>query len=212
MVRTNPPGANVYVDHQLVGKTPISTSFLYYGKREIEVVADGYRTEKVVRNLSPPWYQIPPLDFISETLWPWEIRDERIIDITMIPHQAPSSEELLARGESLRLQASQGITTTLPPTMAGAPDFRDQTVIPGGLIPRSLEPTRPIDPTFSPNYPQTGVFPPGTNPMVNPSTVLPQARDAFGNIIRPGGQPPTRIPETGILPGGGYRPQVPSSN
>ena len=69
-IRTNPPGAQVYVDRQYIGLSPISSSFTYYGTRHIEVIANGYRTEKVLRNLNPPWYQLPPLDFISETLWP----------------------------------------------------------------------------------------------------------------------------------------------
>ena len=77
--------------------------------------ADGYRTEKVLRKLSPPWYQLPPLDFVTETLWPGEIRDERIIDITMVPEQPVASEELNARANTLRLQAAQGMATGLPP-------------------------------------------------------------------------------------------------
>ena len=111
MVRSNPPGASVYVDKQLIGTTPTASSFTYYGTREIEVVADGYRTEKVLRTISPPWYQIPPFDFFSETLWPWEVRDERIVDITLLPEQPLTSETLLARADNLRLQSAQGVAT-----------------------------------------------------------------------------------------------------
>jgi hypothetical protein len=47
--RTNPSGAMVYVDKQPIGLTPVSTNFTYYGTRNIEVVRDGYRTEKFLR-------------------------------------------------------------------------------------------------------------------------------------------------------------------
>jgi hypothetical protein len=179
MVRTNPPGASIYVDKQLIGSSPAATSYTYYATREIEAVADGYRTEKVLRTLSPPWYQIPPLDFISETLWPWELRDERIVDITLVPAQTPSGEELLARADNLRLQASQGIATpiTTPP---------------------------PLVPPGAPIYPEPIVPPPAAaGPVWVPGQVLQ-------NFFLPGGQPVQRIPETGILPGGGYRVPLPT--
>lgn len=185
-IRTTPPGASVFVDKQYIGTSPASTDFIYYGTREVEVVQAGYRTEKVLRKLSPPWYQLPPLDFVSETLWPREIRDQRIIDISMIPEQTLSSEELLSRGNTLRLQAAQGIATPLPPTA--------QPSLPGGI------PAQPIDPTYP-------VFPPPMSSPTAPQSPGWRPGQILGNFFQPGGQPPVRIPEAGILPGGGYRPE-----
>ncbi len=183
----NPPGAQVYVDRQLIGKSPASSSFTYYGTRHVEVVADGYRTEKVLRNLNPPWYQLPPLDFISETLWPGEIRDERIIDITLTPEQPMASEELTARANTLRMQAAQGMATGLPPTVIVNPGVT--TVPPNAVYP--TQPTQPLSPT-------------------NDDPVLPPWRPGqfLRNLFQPGGEPVQRIPESGILPGGGYRPTL----
>lgn len=181
-IRTNPPAADVYVDRHWIGKSPASTSFIFYGTRHIEVVANGYRTEKVLRKLNPPWYQLPPLDFISETLWPYEIRDERIIDITMTPEQPVSSAELKARANTLRTQAAQGMATGLPPTVIVNPNVT--TVQPGAVYP-----TQPI-PT----------------PPSNDSPVLPPWRPGqfLRNFFQPGGEPVQRIPETG----GSYRPSL----
>ena len=169
----------MFVDKQYIGTTPAATPTTYYGVREIEVVKDGYQTAKVLRTITPPWYQIPPLDFFSETLWPWELRDERVIDISMLPEQPLSSEQLLANGNTLRLQAAQGIATPIPPGMPGAGGGPGAPVLP------------PINgvPTQAPARPW------------RPGQLL---RDFF----QPGGQPPQRIPEAGILPGGGYRPEV----
>ena len=186
-IRSNPPGASAYVDHQLIGQTPAAVNFQYYLPREIELVADGYRTEKVIRSLRPPWYQIPPLDFFAETLWPWELRDEHVIDVSMVPMERMSEDELQARGDNLRLQAAQGIAVPLPPPAVVNPDFRQ----PGQEV-------RPLDPTFEPYQP----------PVAAPEGPAFRPFQFFQNLIAPTGQPPTRIPEAGILPGGGYRPPV----
>ncbi len=185
-VRTRPAGASVYVDKQLIGTSPISTSTTYYGTREIEVVGDGYRTERVFRRFLPPWYQIPPLDFFSETLWPWELRDERVVDITLVPYQAPASEVLQARADSLRVQSSQGLAVPLP---SATPGFQP-TAPPADFGPSGI-PSQPVLPG-----------PAVVTPPVD--TLNPPGRN-LGDLL----QPPQRIPEAGILPGGGYRPELP---
>jgi hypothetical protein len=113
-VRTNPPGALISVDNQIIGTSPAATSFTYYGTREIRVERDGFRTETIARKLNPPWYEIPPLDFITETLWPLEIRDERVIDIEMVPKQIDPIESVVSRANDLRNQAQMGVVTAPP--------------------------------------------------------------------------------------------------
>ncbi|WP_145208423.1 PEGA domain-containing protein [Stieleria sp.] len=110
-VRTNPPGAMVSVDNQVIGASPAATPFVYYGTREFRIEADGYRTETIRRRFNPPWYQWPGIDFVAETLWPGEIRDERIIDVTLVPKTLPASEEIIARADGLRQQSNSGIVT-----------------------------------------------------------------------------------------------------
>ncbi|OYP31733.1 hypothetical protein CGZ80_20755 [Rhodopirellula sp. MGV] len=112
-VRTNPPGAMVSVDNQVIGSSPAATSYTFYGTREIRIEADGYRTETIKRRFNPPWYQWPGIDFFAETLWPGEIRDERIIDVTLTPHVQPSDEEILSRAGNLRQQSQSGIVSGL---------------------------------------------------------------------------------------------------
>lgn len=104
-VRTSPPGATVSVDNQLIGTSPAATSFVYYGTREFRIEKDGYRTETIRRKIKPPWYQLPVAEFVSETLWPGELRDERIIDVELVPEGVESSEAVLNRAEQLRRQA-----------------------------------------------------------------------------------------------------------
>jgi hypothetical protein len=114
-VRTDPPGAAVYVDRQYIGQSPASTNYVYYGTRNFEILRDGYRTERFLRKFHPPWYAIPPLDFFTETLWPFEKRDERIIDVQLTPEPVVPTDALIASGEQLRFQANQGVAVRLPP-------------------------------------------------------------------------------------------------
>ena len=188
-VRTQPANAMVYVDRQLIGPSPAATAFTFYGTRHIEIVADGFRTEKILRNFTPPWYQIPPLDFVTETLWPWEIRDERVIDVNLVPDPIVPSEELIGRGEDLRLQTVQGIATPLPPTGSGS-------TWPG------------TEPVLPPNVPDSLVLPPTQPSQSSPSSTPWQPGQFLRNLVQPGGQPVQRIPEVGGLQGGGYRPAI----
>jgi hypothetical protein len=113
-VRTNPPGALVYVDDQEIGTTPVSTAFTYYGTRKIQLMKDGYETLTVKQRFFPPWYEFPVLEFFSENLWPFEVRDEHLLNFQLQPQQILPSERLLQRAEDLRIGARQGSGYALP--------------------------------------------------------------------------------------------------
>lgn len=111
IVRTGPPGAVVSIDNQVIGTSPAASSFTYYGTRDIRIEKDGFRTETIRRNIRPPWYQLPGLDFVSETLWPGEIRDDRIIDVQLVPDELASVDDVVNRADALRGQSQSGIVT-----------------------------------------------------------------------------------------------------
>jgi hypothetical protein len=119
-IRTSPPGAQVFVDDQEIGTTPCSASYVYYGTRKITVMKDGYRTETIFQKFNPPWYEIPPLDFVSENLIAREIRDERIVDIQLVPEQEVPQQKLLERAQSLRDSTRGGYVTPLLDLPPGA--------------------------------------------------------------------------------------------
>lgn len=99
------------VDNQVIGTTPAATSFVYYGTREFRIEKDGFKTETIRKRFNPPWYQWPVLDFVSETLWPGEIRDERIIDVQLVEQVLEPTENVVERADSLRTQSRTGIVT-----------------------------------------------------------------------------------------------------
>jgi hypothetical protein len=106
-VRTNPPGALVYVDNQLIGQTPCGVDFTYYGTREIRLVKPGFEPLAINQPIPTPWYQHPPLDFVSENLWPAKIRDNRTVMYELRPQILIPNHQLIEQGEQLRRE-SQG--------------------------------------------------------------------------------------------------------
>jgi hypothetical protein len=113
-IKSNPPGALVFIDDQEIGVTPVSTSFIYYGTRKIQLVKDGYETVTVLRTFKPPWYQWAGIDFITENLVRSEFRDERLVDFKLTPLRLKTNKELVDRGNQLRQRVRQGIITTVP--------------------------------------------------------------------------------------------------
>lgn len=128
-VRSFPPGAQVFVDDQEIGTTPCSASFVYYGTRKLTLIKDGYKTETVWQTFNAPWYQVPPLDFVTENLLIYEIRDERMVDVQLLPQEIVPQQQLLDRAQLLRDSAQTGAITPLlalppgavPPTRERAP-------------------------------------------------------------------------------------------
>lgn len=119
-VNTNVPGAVAYVDDVNIGRTPASTPFTYYGTRKVMIVADGYETLTVYHKFKRPWYEYPILEFFSESLWPWEIDDLHELNFDLVPQQVVSASDTVARAETLRQNARQGIVAPLPEQLPGA--------------------------------------------------------------------------------------------
>jgi PEGA domain len=152
-VRTNPPGAQVFVDDQEIGTTPCSASFVYYGTRTVTVMKDGYRTEKIYQKLNPPWYEIPPLDFINENFNPFETRDERDIDVQLIPEQIVPQQKLLERAQMLRDGARTGTVTPLTSASLDAPRPPEPLGLPGQGLPGGMP--LPYEPLPAPGAPSS---------------------------------------------------------
>ena len=103
-IRTDPPGAAVFVNGEEVGTSPVSKSFTYYGTREVTLVADGYQTQKVLQPVDAPWWDNGVTDFFTENLLPLTLRDEREFQFRMVPAQNPPTADLLDRAQALRQQ------------------------------------------------------------------------------------------------------------
>jgi hypothetical protein len=154
-IRTDQPGATVYVDQREIGVTPVSTSFTYYGTRNFVVSKDGYETVAGSRTFHPPWYQYPGVDFIVENLWPFEVRDERVVDFQLVPKQTVPTQQLIRRGDDLRFGAAHGHAAPLPTQLSDpAPIPPVQSLFPPPSpwdVEPELLPQAPIGPPSSRN-------------------------------------------------------------
>jgi hypothetical protein len=158
-IRSNPPGALVYVDDYQVGTTPVSTDFVYYGTRKIRLVKDGFETLTVRQPFPLPWYQVFPLDFVTENIWPWEIRDERVVDLAMMPAAATPPEEVVGRAEVARLTAG-----SLPAVRPAAVVVQPPPAAPIPAPPPQPLPAPAIGPAFpAPPQPAPNLQPPLDN-------------------------------------------------
>lgn len=166
-VRTNVPGAQVYVDNYEVGRTPVSTDFIYYGDRTIRLVKDGYETQTVVQPVNAPWYQWPGLDFISENLWPFEIRDERNFDYQMQPQYVVPADTLLTRAEDLRRSNVAAPAATVPTNVAPQGISAPGMIAPPSFLtqPQAAPATSPYGTTPQPSLPG---YPSQPNPYATP--------------------------------------------
>src|SRR5690606_33306589 len=164
-VRSNPPGAMVYIDDYEIGPTPVSVPYTYYGTRKIVLVKDGYETLTVMQRIPAPWYDVFPLDFFSENVIPWEIRDQRTVDFNLTPKLVLPRETVRERGEELR-QRTIGAAVLPAGTPLPSPDaplppgvLRNETIPPGGYPSTPLPPPPLGAPAVLPPPPNTNVLP-----------------------------------------------------
>lgn len=184
-IRSNPPGALVYVDDYQLGTTPVSHDFVYYGTRKIRLVKDGYETLTVRQPFPLPWYQYFPLDFVTENLIPWEIRDERVVDLAMQPAGVTPPESVVARAEQARLSAG-----SLPPATT------PQVVVP---LPQPVAP-QPI-PAPAPAVPPIQQFAPAPPQPAPPQGIVlpPPSPSPFQGLQPPLQNAPSQgIPSLGV--------------
>lgn len=113
-LKSDPPGAEVYIDGEFVGVTrpsdhadgPLYANFIYYGQREYTFRKPGYATQSGTVKLETPWYEYPPIDFFAEVLTPWIIVDEHFVEVKL-ERAKPADVEDLYRAAQLYRASSR---------------------------------------------------------------------------------------------------------
>jgi len=111
-IKTNPSNALVYVDDKLVGESPVEIPFTYYGTRKITIEkkdADGRllcERKIVFEKIKTPVYEVFPLDFFSEIVWPFDIQDSHVLNYDLVEVTPLSRKEqqkiVMENAEELR--------------------------------------------------------------------------------------------------------------
>jgi len=159
---SNPPGASVYLDGKEIGRTPFSTNFTHYGKREFRVVKQGYETKTELISVPAPWYQWIGFDFISEVLLPGKLTDHKYYEFDLQPERIVPNSEIVTRAEEFRQTAhADGL-----PRIGGS-----AIVSPPDPVPPDGATLYPV-PNFAPIVPNETFFAPPIPPS-NPNTFVP---------------------------------------
>lgn len=103
-VHTDPPGASVYLDGEKVGTTPCDINYVWYGTRLVVLELRGYSLVRREIVLNPPWWQIIPIDFITDVFIPFTIRDRLSVsyDLEPAPASPEQADSVLERADELR--------------------------------------------------------------------------------------------------------------
>lgn len=83
-IETQPPGADVYINGEAAGKTPLDHPFDFYGKFEIVLRHTDHQSRRIIHEASPPWYAYFPMDIIVEFILPvFPLRDVHRIEVSL---------------------------------------------------------------------------------------------------------------------------------
>ena len=80
-----PTDADLYLDGNMVGRTPLTIPFTHYGTREFVLRKPGFRTVRELKVMEPPEFQEFPWDVYYETMTSEMYRDERTYSFVLTP-------------------------------------------------------------------------------------------------------------------------------
>ena len=116
-IKTDPPGALVYLNDLEVGRTPLTRDFTWYGNYDVEVRKDGYQTLKTHQWVVAPKYLWVPLDLLME-LQPATVEDHHDLFFKLQPETAAMLDPgpVLSRAEELKGDLESSKLTRKPTT------------------------------------------------------------------------------------------------
>ncbi len=99
-IRSEPAGALVEVDGRRLGLTPVSMDFVHHGTREITLSAPGYETLTVQQPTPAPWFQMYPVDFVSDHFLPFRAINRNDFTYPLTPRTVDAEDPNLLRGRA----------------------------------------------------------------------------------------------------------------
>jgi hypothetical protein len=104
-INTDPAGAQVFLNDEEIGVSPVTASFNWYGDYNITIRKQGCETLQTHRKLQAPWYDLFPFDFLTQVLYPGRIVDSYEWSFDLKPQKEVGREELIKSAEQIKNQA-----------------------------------------------------------------------------------------------------------
>ncbi len=104
-ITSRPAGAEVYIDGEYAGQTPLRLPFSHYGTHDVTFRETQHVSVIKKWTLSPPFYQWFPIDLFTEWLLPVTLVDQQRLDVEMEqtpPITTDVLNDLKERAETLR--------------------------------------------------------------------------------------------------------------
>lgn len=106
---TDPPGALVTLNDAQIGRSPAETDFTFFGRYDVRVAKEGYKTLNTTRKAVAPWYEYPFIDLLAVAL-PSNIETRLNWAFTLEPVEPEGPEAAAALLErARRLRAELGV-------------------------------------------------------------------------------------------------------
>ncbi len=103
-VTSTPPGAEVTINHRLVGVTPCRVGFTHYGVYSIELRKEKFEPLSREETINTPGYGYDPISFVTDNAIPARLNDDIYLHYVMKPEGELSERNaLLQRMELARL-------------------------------------------------------------------------------------------------------------
>ncbi len=82
-IRTEPAGAIVSINGEVVGASPVSWRFYQYGVVLMEAEKEGYAPMERKVRLVKPWFQQPVADFFADIVIPYRVHDDHELNVVL---------------------------------------------------------------------------------------------------------------------------------
>lgn len=102
-IKTEPAGADVFVNGKLIGSSPAEIATPWSGTYGIEIRKEGYATVSDKKVIGSKTYEIFPIDFFAQVI-PITIKDHRDAVYTLIKmsEDATPEDQVIKNAEELR--------------------------------------------------------------------------------------------------------------
>jgi hypothetical protein len=105
-INTNPAGAQVFLNDEEIGVSPVTTSFNWYGDYNITIRKQGCETLQTHRKLQSLVHDYFPFDFFAQILYPGRIVNSYEWSFDLKPQKEVGRQELIQAAEELSKQGN----------------------------------------------------------------------------------------------------------